>query len=241
MSFSELFHKKAHVFLPVIHVKDLQQTWWNAQIAMDNGADGVFLINHGITHLELLDIFAKLRLMEPNIFIGVNLLGVSRVEALELLYGLSKRWQANAVWVDDAGYHDLRNLDTQREKVRKEISKFQIQSRWSFMYFGGVAFKGQRMVGDYLLSTRLASEDLLDVIVTSGEATGIPPKIEKIEAMYEITKGRCDLGVASGMSAENVGEYMPYVKYFLVSTSISGSFYYFDWEKVAAFAKALKK
>ncbi|MBI2566855.1 MAG: hypothetical protein HYV63_07490 [Candidatus Schekmanbacteria bacterium] len=47
-----------HAVLPVIHVDTLEQAQRNAQIAREAGADGAFLINHGMADEALLDIHA---------------------------------------------------------------------------------------------------------------------------------------------------------------------------------------
>jgi hypothetical protein len=52
--FRRVFHHR-HVVLPVIHVSDLEQALRNTHLAHEEGADGVFLINHGIGHVALLE------------------------------------------------------------------------------------------------------------------------------------------------------------------------------------------
>ncbi len=54
--FADVFGAMHHVVLPVIHVETCSQAVRNAEIARTAGGNGVFLINHGISHRELLDI-----------------------------------------------------------------------------------------------------------------------------------------------------------------------------------------
>lgn len=47
---------KRHTFLAVVHVHDTTQAIRNAAVAAHNGADGIFLINHRGTCLQLLEV-----------------------------------------------------------------------------------------------------------------------------------------------------------------------------------------
>jgi predicted TIM-barrel enzyme len=78
----------------------------------------------------------------------------------------------------------------------------------------------------------------MDVITTSGMATGSAPAVEKIRSMREAI-GKHPLAIASGMTPENVSQFMPYADAFLVATGISKSSYELDPAKVAAFVKAI--
>ena len=53
--------KNKRVVLPVIHVKNYNQTKQNADISFSEGVDGVFLINHLYDYKNLLEIYAGLR------------------------------------------------------------------------------------------------------------------------------------------------------------------------------------
>lgn len=68
---------------------------------------------------------------------------------------------------------------------------------------------------------------LYDIITTSGEATGLPPSLEKIKIMKEAI-GDKPLALASGITPDNIKDFVPYVTHFLVSTGISKNFDTFD-------------
>ena len=53
--------KSRHVILPVIHVENIEQATSNALIAFKEGSDGVFLINHRISHKRLFEAAAGVR------------------------------------------------------------------------------------------------------------------------------------------------------------------------------------
>jgi predicted TIM-barrel enzyme len=108
------------------------------------------------------------------------------------------------------------------------------------LYFGGVAFKYINDIKTNFKEAARRAVDFMDVITTTGEETGKPPSIEKIKAMKE-GAGDHPLAIASGMTAENVQEFMPYVKCFLVATGISKDFYNLDPSETRAFARAIGK
>ena len=201
--------KKRHTFLAVIHVQNRDQMLRNVDIARKNGADGVFLINHDIDSSQLLYCYEEARKRHPSWWIGLNILGLSAGDAQKLLPE-----DASGLWTDYAGVTDEGNV--------QEASNFhKIDTQWRGLYFGGVAFKYQSPVTDFEKVARYAIE-YVDVITTSGEATGSAPPLEKIITMRK-GAGVHPLAIASGMTPENVSAYLPYVDCFLVATGISDS------------------
>ena len=76
------FHKlfktgAAPAVLPVVHVKDFEQTKLNVTVALRQGAQGVFLINHGLSPGQLIPIIKQVRSTFPYVWLGVNFLGVT--------------------------------------------------------------------------------------------------------------------------------------------------------------------
>ena len=92
------FFPRRHAVLPVIHVTSSDQALRNSQIARDAGADGVFLINHGMAAPSLLDIHATVADVHPDWWIGVNCLDLSPTEVFA---AVSEK--VSGVWVDNAG------------------------------------------------------------------------------------------------------------------------------------------
>jgi hypothetical protein len=105
---------------------------------------------------------------------------------------------------------------------------------WTGEYFGGVAFKYQREVED-VAAAAVAATTCMDVVTTSGAATGEAAGIEKIVAMKRAI-GSFPLAIASGISPENVGDYLPHVDCFLVATGISRGFHELDPGRTRALA-----
>lgn len=98
------------------------------------------------------------------------------------------------------------------------------------MWFGGVAFKYQRPVSDLEAACRIAAQ-YIDVVTTSGPGTGRAADVEKIQRMKQAL-GDSPLAIASGITPDNVEDYLPHADYFLVATGISRSFTELDANRV---------
>ena len=72
-SFTSTFPGK-HTFLAVVHVEGGIQALRNARIAEQEGANGIFLINHSIPHNSLIECYQEVREQLPDFWIGLNCL-----------------------------------------------------------------------------------------------------------------------------------------------------------------------
>ncbi len=220
MKFYEIFKYKK-VILPVIHVLSENQTLENAEIAFSEGSDGVFLINHDYNYNHLLNIFTEVRKKYPDKWIGINFLDLYPNEIFEIISN-----EINGIWVDNAGIDENGEKQDYAETVQKKIK----QTNWQGLYFGGVAFKYQRKVYELEKAAAIASK-YMDVITTSGPATGHAAEIEKIKRIRK-GAGKHPIAIASGITPENVINYLPYANAFLVATGIGKDFYHLDPQKV---------
>lgn len=221
------FPGRPRVLLPVVHCVEEGQVHEAVDAAFQGRADGVWLINQGGMHaLDVLALARRVR-AETCRFVGVNVLGVSGTTALASVAELET---VDGLWVDDAGVvaeraGTLRALRAfQRERVRR---------RWTGLYFGGVAFKYRPEVpaDAYAQVAYEAALGGVDVVTTSGDATGTPPPVEKVEAMARAIYP-LPLAVASGVTPDNVGDYLPHVRAFLVATGVERAFGVLDVAKV---------
>lgn len=215
--------------LPVIHVESLDQAVRNVTIAQKAGADGVFLINHSMTSEDLLTIAEEVSYRFPGFWLGVNCLDMGPKETFATINN-----KVNAVWADNAGIDE----DKAEQTFAEEVMAVRKAHAPHAMYFGGVAFKYQRQVVD-VESAVLAAEKYMDVITTSGVGTGHAADLTKLRRM-KTAAPNAKIAVASGITPENVHEYLPYVDYFLVATGISKSFTELDQDKATALVKAVK-
>ncbi len=227
-SFREAFANR-HVILPVIHVDSAAQALRNANIASEAGCDGVFLINHGMSHEQLLEIHGLVSGELPGWWIGVNCLDL----APEEVFGKIGRSVAG-VWVDNAKIDER----VEQQPDAENILRARTEAGWHGLYFGGVAFKYQREVGDLKQAARVAARHM-DVVTTSGPGTGQAAFREKISTMKQAIADS-PLAIPSGITPENVHDYLDVADCFLVATGISTEFTELDPARVGALVRAVR-
>ena len=131
-------------------------------------------------------------------------------------------------WADNA--HIDEHADRDGQIHAKRIAEARKSSGWKGLYFGGTAFKLQRAVASKSVgkAASLAAQ-YMDVVTTSGSATGIAANTQKIVDMREGC-GEAAMALASGVTPSNAATYLPYVDCFMVATGISspGDFYNFN-------------
>lgn len=213
--------------LVVVHHRDVASTFANVAVAFDEGADGVFLIDHRGGADGLLEVAAQVRDRHPSRWLGVNLLDRHAADALTLVAGTD----LDGLWSDQAGV-DLAGSP-------QAVANRDIQRAVGFdgIYFGGVEFKHQPSLGDAEQAAR-AARDVLDVICTSGPATGQPAALSKLEAMRRGADG-VPLAVASGVDPGNAPPLVGLVEAVLVATGVSHDFHTLDARKVRQLRRAL--
>jgi predicted TIM-barrel enzyme len=67
----------------------------------------------------------------------------------------------------------------------------------------------------------------MDVVTTSGPGTGEAAHVDKIRVMKEALDD-FPLAIASGITPQNVGDYLPFSDCYMVATGISSSFVELD-------------
>lgn len=231
--FKKTFGASGPVILPVIHVLDSEQAERNIKTAIAGGCPGVFLINHDFEKEKLVPIIKEMRQAFPDIWLGVNFLAVTGKYAFPILGELQTNGcQVDGYWADDARMDERRAEDDQPEA--DEIAAIRLSSGWNGLYIGGTAFKKQREVdpAHYGKSARIATS-YMDVVVTSGIATGHAADVGKIET-FRAHCGDTALGLASGITPENAAQYTDTVDLFMVATGINyeGDFYNIDPDRL---------
>ncbi len=231
MKFSEVFPDR-RVFLAVVHAHDRAQVLRNVRVARDNGAHGVFLINHDTPAEVLLSHFRAARVEHPDWWIGLNLLDLKPDRAFTYV-----PTDASGLWTDASGI-DLR-ADDPAEEARKSAQARARRLDWHGLHFGGVAFKHQRKTGKPAEEAR-AALPFMDVLTTSGDETGKPPSVEKIQHICEAIAGEKPLAIASGIATGNVDAFLPLATCFLVASGISFTFTELDSSRVRLLADRIR-
>nr|WP_281496167.1 BtpA/SgcQ family protein [Marivita sp. S6314] len=218
---------------PVIHVVDTAQALRNLDIADAAGCPGAFLINHDFPKEQFLPILKEVRAARPDLWIGINFLDQPGNIAFPILGQLAKDGvRIDAYWADDARIDEREAVQTEAD----EIEQIRKDSGWNGVYLGGVAFKKQRPVEeDQYTTAAQASMPYLDVVTTSGIATGHEADLSKIET-FRAAVGGHPLALASGITPENAANYCGLINCFLVATGINyeGDFYNIDPKRLDA-------
>jgi len=197
-------------FFVVIHTisNGLNHAFVEAKVAKWAGADGVFLIPDyakGTKKATTEDQFLYLETLKKEMLdfkIGVNFL-VKPDSLTPRIYTVQP---------------DLYQTDSSSaEKLQKSMLPFT-------EFFLGLAFKYSKNVhltGESLKEHCEKVSALADVPTTSGDTTGIEADVEKIREIRSYLPFNKRLGIASGVTEENVGLYLKEgVTDFLVATSL---------------------
>jgi uncharacterized protein len=220
---------RSRVLLPVIHPANGREGALAAiRIARDGGGDGIFLIDQGMIERDLLALVDEVLVLHPGLWIGLNLLSRAPAEVLAACETIG------GIWADNAGIDE-------RSSAQPRAEQFVTARRgWAGLYFGGTAFKYQREVpaADLPRATELAAK-YMDVICTSGPGTGHAANPEKVKMMRSGVSSEVAIALASGVTAENVNAYLPYVDAYLVGTGIEHELGVLNPTAVRALADAI--
>jgi hypothetical protein len=204
--------RRTKLFLPVIHPVSEYVALKSIETALAADADGIFLINQGMSADELLQFVPEVHRRFGDLWIGVNLLGI---QPAEVVFRVSQL-PVGGIWSDNAMIDEHSEVQPAAELFRQA----RVQNGWTGLYFGGVAFKYQREVPDrFLPLAAKAAAPWMDAITSSGPATGVPASIEKVKAL-RVGADKHPIALASGIGPENVEQYLPLVDAFLVASEL---------------------
>lgn len=233
-------------FLVALHVCTQSQTLEEAEkILVPDGADGVLLVNNNFLisssrdkRPNLFDLCSMVKDAFPSYTVGVNPLDLSTEGAL---HHMRKYDKLDVLWVDNGGIEEGKSYHLMPKTILEGIESMQAK------YYGGVAFKYQQQPKNLERCTQLASQ-YFGAIITSGTKTGLEPDIEKIRLMHEyigINGNKTPLGIASGMSPENVHLFLPYANIFIVASSLhkmtngKNDFFRYDQDRIKLFREKI--
>ncbi len=184
--------------IPVIHFNSEIQVKTNLTICEKLGIKKVFIIDHMFGNESIIDVSLQMKMLFPDMWIGVNLLGLTANDAVHFS-GIS---QLDAVWSDGIlTKEEYSNVDS------------------DILFFGGVAFKYQKQPVDLEIACHEAIE-CTDVATTSGPGTGHAASLMKIQTIRKAL-GTHPMAIASGVDSSNIKQYKDAgVDYVLVASSI---------------------
>jgi predicted TIM-barrel enzyme len=224
----------APVLLPVVHPVGRREALEAVRVANSLGLRGVFLIDQIMHERDVLALVREVHDLYPDLWVGVNLLRRSPAGALMAVLG--DRGVVDGLWSDNAEIDEYGTGHSAAE----EFVTTRRRGHWGGLYFGGVAFKYQRPVALADLG-RAASyaRAYMDVVCTSGAGTGVAADVEKVRSLRS-GLGEHALALASGVTVQNVGDYLPYVQAFLVGTGIEASLGVLDPKKIECLLRAME-
>lgn len=224
MNAIEQHFNKPRVLLAVIHATSFDTGLRSAVAAMENGADGLFFVVGQDLDADVTEALAReVWVHFPGLWLGINYLGDAPRRAAARLCDFEF---GSGLWTDDAMNAVNDPLDAEVELGDDRI------------HFGGVAFKYTKDIGPRYqkdLARYAAYEKKIDVVTTSGPATGVPAPLDKVQRFREGVGDRA-LALASGITVDNVETFLPYVDAFLVGTGIESAYGQVDGGKVRALA-----
>lgn len=217
---------------PVIHEINEATSIGQADLAFEEGADGVFLISHHGRDIPLLTSAQIIKTRHPHKLIGVNLLN-TRVD-------IGLQWALSAGV--DMFWTDVPEVSSKGPQPMALQLKNQLEAhpRHNLKLYASIAFKYQAQ--DPFPGA--AAEEVVKlgfVPTTSGSATGKAPDVSKLQGMRHAIGPQERLAIASGMTPENVTAYTDHVTDFLVATGVSDDAYHFNREKLASFIAKVKQ
>lgn len=212
--------KQSKQFLVALHAYDRNQVLKEAdKILTPKGAHGVLLVNNGF-HISssegypnLFDLTVELKERYPEYIVGINPLDLKHFEAVRQMFKFQDPEKCpDILWTDDGGVVEVDEGIQLYNPLKDDLKRLRPK------YYGGIAFKYLPQPKNLAGVAQLAAT-YFDVVVTSGEKTGMPPSIEKVKLIKSLI-GTKPLANASGISVDNVGDYVRYVDVFIVGTSL---------------------
>lgn len=223
---------------PVIHHATKELSLENAELALECGADGVFVISMQHEDIESLEAAVAIKKAFPTFRVGINML--SKQDAF---YALEASVEAGL----DMTWTDYPSCLVESHEIIRDYLRKANWNRSHHEFFAPVAFKYQRYDPN---PTKTAMEAYSSGFIptTSGSATGSAADIDKVITIKTyldnhtlINLDAPELALASGLSPDNISKYAPYITHALVNTAISKDFHTFDKELLTKFVTRARR
>jgi len=227
--FERSFINRKRAFIIAIHVTPDKEAWAaDIEVARDEGADGIIVIRDYrtlVTDEDVLVAYDYARDRYPRWWIGVNLLQHTPQDAVFRI-----KHTTSGIWFDNVRIDEgmpFGNAYLSMVRAKSDA----LHPPTPPLFLPSIAMKYQEPVKNLAGVAKLA-EPFADVIITSGDATGVPADFEKVKTLRAATDS--PIGLASGISSDNVAQFIELgVDVFIVNTSITDpDTNLLDWEKV---------
>ncbi len=197
----------------------------DADQAVTGGADAIVLIN-ARAELPLYErVLTAVRAKHPEVPLGISALAYGP-ENLREGFRLARTFDADIVWCevvpdeafeyedDDGSY---KPADTTTRALALEV---QARDRPEAMHVAGVHMKYTRPTDGLSFPDAVKrARGSVDGIIVTGPETGILADVERIRTAREMA-GEHVLGLASGVSVDNIEAVIQYIDFAIVGTSL---------------------
>jgi len=202
--FKEIFKDNKKVVLPIIIAESFTVAKSKTQIALDSGADGIFLQKAGSADFAEVNGWAGELRKNSNLFIGIYHPEQRPVPIFQF------NPKASGILADSP---EIREITPRKGEYSiilneaNEIKEAREKSSWKGLFFAGISLRNEPMVADLEKLSQITTK-YVDVIVT-----------DNLENTQNV---RASIGpdfpiAALGVTLENVGEYKNLVNCFITS------------------------
>jgi hypothetical protein len=207
------------------------------EASVEGGADGVVLINEWSSLQELESTLQTVRSEYPHVKMGVNYLGdEAEPYGYRDSFRLAREYNLQMVWTDFSG------VDQINEKPDVSLHEIQSQRPESVFYCSGIHMKYSTLRNSQktIEESALQAMGWVDGIIVTGPKTGVATDPETVTRARQVI-GDYPLGVASGVSAQNIPSIRNQIDFCLVASSLQNEQKRIVKQKVRELATELSK
>ncbi len=207
------------------------------QASIEGGADGVVLINEWCSLKELETVLQTVRPEFSNIKMGVNYLGDDNEPyGFKDSFRLAREYGLQMVWTDFSG------VDQINEKPDIDLHKIQNERPENVFYCSGVHMKYSTLRNSKktIQESALQAMGWVDGIIVTGPKTGVATDPAVVMKAREVI-GSYPLGVASGVSPQNIHMIRDQIDFCLVASSLQNENKRIEKKKVRDLVLEIKK
>jgi BtpA family len=203
--------------------------------SFNNGADAIVFEGHDYKKMD--GLFTEIRKKYPTQVIGVDFLGPDEnLYTYKETFDLAKKHKLQIAWTDFSG------VDQIKEANDANLHDIQANTDPNIFYVSGVHMKYSNLMdaNKTIEKSALQAMGFVDGIILTGPKTGVAADPEKAIRVKKVVHDY-PVGLASGVSAENIKPFLPYIDFVLVNTSIADKNHRIIPDKVKALRKAMGK
>lgn len=221
-------HVRAHKTLKgdgsVDEARLVEDALANADAVVDGGGDMIVLINSRCELALYERVIAAVRTKHPRFPLGLSALSYGPSNLTEG-FRLAKKFSAQMVWTEVAPgeafeYEEDDGRYVPGVTTPPELAYQAQQAQPSVFHSSGVHMKYTRSTDGKSFEDSLRSAlGRVDGINITGPKTAVLAEVEHVQKARRVV-GRYPMGLASGVSVENISSVIPFIDYAIVGTSL---------------------